>query len=102
MDVHDKMLRIFEAQEEELRNVRDIGEYLNNEVLEVKREQTLNYEGWDTSFYTLVTGIGGPHVEFTTNYFIHVYLDGKAIEMQTYDQEVRDKIDKIEEYLDEL
>ena len=102
MELHDKMLRIFEAQEEELRNVRDIGEYLNNEVLEVKREQTLNYDRWDTSFYILVTGTGGPHVEFTTNYNIHVYWDGKALEMRTYDQEVRDQIDKIEEYLDEL
>ncbi len=102
MNVHDKMLRIFEAQEEELRNVRDIGEYLNNKVLEVKREQTLNYEGWNTTYYTLVTGIGGPHVEFTTNYYIHVYWGGKALEMWTYDQEVRDQINKIEEYLDDL
>ena len=102
MNVHDKMMRIFEMQEEELKNIRDVGEYLDEEVLEIKREQYLGYDGWTTSEYTLVTGTGGPHVEFTTNYSIHVYWDGKALEMQTYDQEVREKIKKIEEYLDEL
>jgi len=102
MDVHNKMLRIFAAQEEKLKSIRDIGEYLDDDVLEIKREQFLGSDGWTTSEYTLVTGTGGPHVEFTTNYSIHVYWDGKALEMQTYDQEVRDQIDKIEEYLDEL
>ena len=102
MNVHDEMMRIFEMQEEELKNIRDIEEYLSEDVLEIKREQSLGYDGWTTSEYTLVTVIGGPHVEFTTNYSIHVYWDGKALEMWTYDQEVRDQIDKIEEYLDEL
>ena len=102
MNVHNKMLRIFEMQEEKLKNIRDIGDYLNEDVLEIIREQTLGSDGWTTSEYTLVTGTGGPHVEFTTNYSIHVYWGGKALEMQTYDQEVREKIKKIEEYLDEL
>jgi len=102
MDVHDKMMRIYEAQEEELKSIRDIGDYLNEDVLEIKREQSLGYDGWNTTQYTLVTGCGGPHVEFTTNYSIHVYWGGKVIEMQTQDQEVREQIDKIEEYLDEL
>ena len=102
MNVHDKMMRIFEMQEEELKNIRDVGEYLDEEVLEIKREQYLGYDGWNTSYYTLVTGIGGPHVEFDTRYYINVYWDGKALEMQTYDQEVKDQIDKIEEYLDEF
>ena len=102
MNVHDEMMRIFEAQEAELKNIRDIGEYLNDEVLEIKREQSLGYDGWNTTYYTLVTGTGGPHVEFTTNYSIHVYLDGKALEMCTYEQAVREQIDKIEEYLDGL
>ena len=102
MNVHDKMMRIFEAQEEELRNVKDIGDYLDNEVLEVKREQTLNYEGWDTILYTLVTGTGGPHVEFDTQYYIRVYWGGEKIESCTYDDDVRAIIDEIEQWLDEL
>ena len=102
MNVHDEMMRIFEAQEAELKNIRDIGDYLNEDVLEISRTQYYGDNGWTTSEYTLVTGVGGPHTEFTTNYSIHVYWDGKALEMQTQDQEVREQIDKIEEYLDEL
>ena len=102
MNVHDEMMRIFEVQEKELKSIRDIGEYLEENVLEIIREQSLGYDGWNTSYYTLVTGTGGPHVEFDTRYYINVYWDGKALERQTYDQKVRDQIDKIEEYLDEL
>jgi hypothetical protein len=101
MNVHDKMMRIYEAQEEELKSIRDIGDYLNEDVLGISRTQYYGDNGWTTSEYTLVTGCGGPHVEFTTNYNIHVYWGGKVIEMQTQDQKVRDKIDKIEKYLDE-
>ncbi len=102
MDVHDEMMRIFEAQEEELRNIRDIGDYLNEDVLEIKREQTLGSDGWNTTHYTLVTGLGGPHVEFTTNYNIHVYWGGDKIESCTYDKDVRNNIDEIEQWLNDL
>jgi hypothetical protein len=102
MDVHDEMMRIFEAQEEELRNIRDIGDYLNEDVLEIKREQTLGSDGWNTTHYTLVTGLGGPYVEFDTQYHIHVYWGGDKIESCTYDNDVRSIIDEIEEWLNEL
>ena len=102
MNVHDEMLRIFEAQEEELRNVRDIGDYLNEDVLEIKREQTLSGNGWSTTHYTLVTGLGGPHVEFDTQYHINVYWSGEKIESCTYDIDVRNIIDEIEQWLNDL
>jgi len=101
MNVHDKMMRIFEAQKAELRNIRDIGDYFNEDVLVISRTQYYDDNEWTTSEYTLVTGVGGPHIEFTTNYSIHVYWFGKVIEMQTQDREVRVQIDKIEKYLDE-
>ena len=102
LNVNNKLKRIFEALEEELKNIRDIKEYLNENVLKIKREQCLGYDGWTTLEYTLVIVIGGPHVEFSTRYYITVYWDGNGLAKQTYDQEVRDQIDKIEEYLDEL
>ena len=101
MDVHDEMIRIFEAQEAELKNIRDISEYLNNEVLEIKRKQSLGSDGWNTTHYTLVTGIGGPHVEFDTQYHIYVYWGSDKIESCTHDIDVRNIIDEIEKYLDE-
>jgi hypothetical protein len=102
MSDHEEMLRIFEAQEEELRNVRDIGDYLNEDVLEIKREQSLGSDRWSTTHYTLVTGLGGPHIEFDTQYHIHVYWGSDKIESCTYDKDVRNIIDEIEEWLNEL
>ena len=102
MGDHEEMLRIFEAQEEEIRNVKDIGDYLNEDVLEIKREQSLGYDGWNTTYYTLVTGLGGPHVEFDTNYHINVYWGGDKIESCTYDKDARAIIDEIEHWLNDL
>jgi len=102
MSDHEEMLQIFEAQEEELRNVRDIVDYLNDDVLEIKREQSLSGNGWNTTHYTLVTGTGGPHVEFDTQYHIHVYWGSDKIESCTYDNDVRSTIDEIEQWLNDL
>ena len=102
MSDHEVLNKIFEAQEEELKNIRDIGDYLNEDVLEIKREQTLSGNGWSTTHYTLVTGLGGPHVEFDTQYHIYVYWGGDKIESCTYDNDVRSIIDEIEQWLNEL
>lgn len=102
MDTHDKMMRIFEAQEAELKNIEDIGDYLNEDVLEIKREQFLGTDGWTTSKYTLVTGLGGPHIEFDTQYHINAYWGSDKIESCTYDQDVRNIIDEIEQWLNDL
>ena len=102
MDVHNEMMRIFEAQEEELKNVRDIGKYLNEDVLEIIREQTLGSDGWITSKYTLIAGTGGPHIEFDTQYHINVYWGSEKIESCTHDIDVRNIIDEIEQWLNDL
>ena len=102
MNVYDEMKRIFEVQEEELKSIRDVGEYLDENVLEIIREQSLGYDGWTTSKYTLVTGTGGPHVEFDTQYYIRVYWGGEKLESCTYDEDVRAIINEIEQWLNEL
>ncbi len=102
MDVHDKMMRIFEAQEAELKNIRDIGDYLNEDVLEISRTQYYSDNGWTTSEYTLVTGTGSPHIEFDTQYHINVYWGSEKIESCTYDKDVRNIIDEIEQWLNDL
>ena len=102
MSDHEVLNKIFEAQEEELKNIRDIGDYLNEDVLEIIREQFLGSDGWITSEYTLVTGTGGPHVEFDTQYHIHVYWGSDKIESCTYDMDARSMIDEIEQWLNDL
>ncbi len=98
-----ELVRIWDAQEKELADYRgDIGDYLENEVLEIKREQYLSNGKWATSKYILVTGTGGPHVEFDTNHMIAVYWAGGVQEYSTYDPWAIKAIDAIADYLDEI
>ncbi|MDD5049837.1 MAG: hypothetical protein PHH09_13005 [Methanoregulaceae archaeon] len=80
-----------------------ISTFITNDVLEIKREQYLSdREGWITNYYTLVTGTGGPHVEFTTSYRINVYWGGEVLESGTHDDQAREAIDRIEDWLNEV
>ena len=54
--------------------------FMENEVLEIKREQYLSNGKWITQYYTLVLGTGGPHVEFQTDHNINVYWGGEKAE----------------------
>lgn len=82
--------------------IPDISDFISEDVLEIKREQYFSDGKWITSFYTLVTGTGGPHVEFDTNYHINVYWGGERKEFTTYDDDARASIDQIEDYLKEM
>lgn len=82
--------------------IEDFDQFMEN-VLDIERTQYLSgRDGWTTKEYTIVTGTGGPHVEFTTGYSLHVYWGGKQIEMTTYNDSARATIDRIEEYLNEI
>jgi hypothetical protein len=82
-------------------DVGDFDEFIDN-VLDIERTQDLCCGKWSTKEYTIVTGTGGPHIEFTTGYQINVYWGGKTLEMSTYDDNARATIDRIEEYLNEI
>jgi hypothetical protein len=76
--------------------------FMENEVLEIKREQYLSNGKWITQYYTLVLGTGGPHVEFQTDHHINVYWGGEKAEFTTYNEKAIENIDLIEEYLNEI
>ena len=120
MTEREELNRIWETQEKELENIAiNPGEYLKDAgydedsdedaldvflregILEIKREQSLQDRGWVTNSYTIVTGTGGPHVEFDTGYHINVYWSDK-MEATTYNDNARATIDRIEDYLKEL
>lgn len=83
-------------------DLEDFDQFMEN-VLDIERTQYLSgRDGWTTKEYTIVTGTGGPHVEFTTGYSLHVYWGGKQIEMTTYNDSARATIDRIEDYLNEI
>lgn len=98
-----ELVRIWDAQERELANFKgDIGDYLNDEVLEIKRVQYLSEGKWETSKYIFVTGTGGPHVEFNTNHMIAVYWAGGVQEYTTNNKKAMATIDMIAEFMDEI
>ena len=79
----------------------DIGNWLNDCVLDINREQYLSSGEWITKCYTLVTGTGGPHTEFNTNGEITIYWGGESY---TYYMcsDARERVEEIEEYLEEV
>lgn len=81
--------------------IEDFDQFMEN-VLDIERTQYLSSGQWITKEYTIVTGTGGPHVEFTTGYSIHVYWGGQVQEFTTYNDQARATIDRIEEYLNEI
>jgi hypothetical protein len=81
--------------------ISDIGTFLSEDVLEITREQYLSDGKWETKFYTLVLGTGGPHTEFNTNGLICVYWGGEKLESTTYDSDVLAVIEQIEDDLRE-
>ena len=97
-----ELVRIWDSLEARLARVKDIGDFLNDDVLEIKREQYLSDGKWVTSHYILVTGTGGPHVEFNTNHLISVYWGGGQQESVTYDDDAVNTIDQIFDYLEEI
>jgi hypothetical protein len=103
IDEHKELLRIWDAQEKELAEFTgDIVDYLDNEVLEIRRDQYLSDGKWSTAKYTLVTGTGGPHVEFNTNHQISVFWAGRSHEYITHDDRAIRTIDAIGEYFDSI
>ncbi|TFG89924.1 MAG: hypothetical protein E4H16_02760 [Candidatus Atribacteria bacterium] len=104
-----ELVRIWDAQERELaelfsnvKDSEDLFNYLEENVLEMKREQHLSDKKWVTSFYTFVTGTGGPHVEFNTNHIIAVYWAGGVQEYMTYDERAIKIIDMLADTFDEI
>ena len=79
----------------------DIGNWINDCVLDISREQYYSSGEWVTKGYTLVTGTGGPHCEFNTNGEITVYWGGESY---TYYMcsDARSIVEDIEEYLNEV
>jgi len=102
-DEQRELLRIWDAQERELAEFTgNIADYLEQEVLEIKREQYLSDGKWLTTKYLLVTGLGGPHVEFDTDNKISVFWAGRKQEYMTHDPRAVRTIDAIREELDVL
>lgn len=82
-------------------DVEDFDEFMEN-ILDIERTQYLSNGGWQTKSYTIVTGTGGPHSEFSTDYHIRAYWGGESREYYVGNSDARDTIDRVEDYLNDL
>jgi len=119
-----ELVRLWDAQERELaelgRKMKDaghIGQYLEQDSLVIERVQFLDHQmehgkiythaawkkdKWATSQYLITTATGGPHVEFDTDYIIHVYWANGVWEDTTYDKDAIKAIKAIGYFLDAM
>lgn len=79
----------------------DIGDWISDVVLDIHREQYYSGGEWVTTFYTLVTTIGGPHVEFTSRGEISVYWGGDSYQYHPC-RDCLQIMEQIGDYLDEI
>jgi hypothetical protein len=79
----------------------DLGDWLNENVLEIKREQSLVEGRWETNKYILVFSYGGPYIEIDTEGKIYGYWAGEKVE-KNVSGDALDFLMAIEEYLLEL
>lgn len=92
---------IWERNENDLEDIRDVSYFLSEECLDIYREQHLDCNGWTTGDYTFVLQTGGPHVEVNDKGYLTVsWSDAK------YDGFVsrmaRECLRKVAAYLDEV
>ncbi len=97
-----ELLRIWDGIETRLAQMTDVVDFIDDNVLEITREQYLTDGKWVTKLYTLVTGTGGPHVEFNTDHLIAVYWGGDKWEAQTDNAAAIRTMDAIGEYFDDI
>ena len=79
----------------------DLGDWLNENVLEIKREQSLVEGKWETNKYILVFNYGGPYIEISTNGSVYACWVEEKIEKRI-SGDALDFLKAVEEYLLEL
>ena len=78
----------------------DIGEWLNDNVLELRREQTLIKGEWKTISYILVVTVGGPYVEINDDKVVGCWWSNK-IEIRLTPK-AKKGYEKVFEFLEEI
>jgi len=94
--------RIAENAIEDIKNIEDIGEFLDYDVLDIKREQSLIDGEWETLNYEFCLGCGGPGIWVDTSGKLIVAWSGDYLEIQITNEKVMEKLKEIEDYLNEI
>jgi len=85
----------------ELKETEDIGEWLDG-VLEIRRVQSYNGYEWETNYYEFLITTGAPEICLSTNGEIKYYWYPDKFIVKIKDEEVLNKLEDIEEYLNEI
>ena len=88
---------------EELENLKEskISEFVED-VLEIKRIQTLTDNGWQTTSYILLVAFGGPTIYINgEDKVIEGYWAGEEVTVP-FSEKAKENWQKVEEYLDGL
>lgn len=95
---------IWERQVEELLEIDDIGQFVSEDVLDIKRIQYENtgygnkLSTWETKEFILTTATGGPSVKIYTRGYIEVLWWNESYGASAPD-DARKVIDEIDDYL---
>jgi len=85
----------------ELKETEDIGEWLDG-VLEIRRVQSYNGYEWETTHYEFLITTGAPEICLSTNGEIKYYLYPDKFIVKIKDEELLNKLEDIEAYLNEI
>jgi len=85
---------------EDIEKVKDPADFIED-VLEIKRTQSLINGKWETLSYEFMLGFGGPNIYMDTDGTIEYYFDKKLIAKVSSDKAI-EKLREIEEWLNEV
>jgi len=85
----------------DVQKLEDVGEFLES-VLDISRKQNLVGGEWQTEYYELCLAWGGPGIWMRTDGVIKGAWWGDYVEIRVENKRFRDKLNEIEEYLDEV
>ena len=98
--LNDELLKIAKSHEEDIENIENVSEFLDN-VLEIKRTQSLVNGKWETTEYELLLAFGGPNVWLNTSGYLTVSWASTPLEYPL-SKKARKKLEEIEDYLNEI
>jgi len=82
--------------------IEDLGEWINNNVLEIQRLQSLSNGKWETKDYIFLVGFGGPNIWIDGTEKIVVGYWGKDKVGIAFSELAKEGYERLFEYLNEL
>jgi len=96
-----EQVKSIENELEKLNTKTDIERYLEENILEIQRLQSLGNKGWDTVEYILLRACGGPTIYIYTKGHIKATWDIDKVEY-TLSSKAKKSLRRIEDYLDSV